>query len=72
VAVHSDVWRAAVFLVALGLTVLAGWFSHTTSLIQFKPHLPPMTRNVAACFLLSGLALRLVVRIEEFLAATPL
>jgi PAS domain S-box-containing protein len=51
-----------VFLVALGLTVLAGWFSHTTSLIQFKPHLPPMTRNAAACFLLSGLALLTVAR----------
>jgi PAS domain S-box-containing protein len=49
-------------IVALGATVLVGWFSHTTALIQFKPHLPPMTRNAAACFVLCGLALLMVVR----------
>ncbi len=48
---------SAVFLVALGLTVLAGWFSRTPVLIQILPQLPPMTRNAAACFLLCGLAL---------------
>ena len=48
---------SAVFIVALGLTVLAGWFSHTPALIQILPHLPPMTRNAAACFVLCGLAL---------------
>jgi PAS domain S-box-containing protein len=48
---------SAVFIVALGLTVLAGWFSDTPALIQLLPQLPPMTRNAAACFLLCGLAL---------------
>src|SRR5215212_39522 len=48
---------AAVLVIALGLTVLAGWFSWTPELIQLMPHLPPMTRNTAACFLLCGLAL---------------
>ena len=48
------------FIVALGLTVLAGWFSHTPALIQLLPHLPPMTRNAAACFVLCGLALLMV------------
>jgi len=52
---------SAVFMVALGLTVLAGWFSHTYALVQLKPHLPPMTRNAAACFLLCGVALMMVV-----------
>jgi PAS domain S-box-containing protein len=52
---------SAVFIFTLGLAVLAGWFSHTTSLIQFKAQLPPMTRNAAACFLLSGLALMTIV-----------
>jgi PAS domain S-box-containing protein len=52
---------SALFVVALGLIVLAGWFSHTTALIQFKPHMPPMTRNAAACFLLCGLALLTVI-----------
>ena len=47
-------------IVALGLTVLAGWFSHTPALIQLLPHLPPMTRNTAACFVLCGLALLMV------------
>ena len=51
---------SAVFIVALGLTVLAGWFSHTPALIQLLPQLPPMTRNAAACFVLCGLALLIV------------
>jgi uncharacterized membrane protein YciS (DUF1049 family) len=49
-----------VFVVALGLTVLAGWISHTPALVQLLPHLPPMTRNAAVCFLLCGLALLMV------------
>jgi two-component system sensor histidine kinase/response regulator len=49
-----------VFVVALGLTVLAGWISHTPALVQLLPQLPPMTRNAAACFLLCGLALLMV------------
>ena len=48
---------AAVLVIVLGLTVLAGWISQTPELIQLLPHLPPMTRNTAACFLLCGLAL---------------
>jgi signal transduction histidine kinase/DNA-binding response OmpR family regulator len=48
---------AAIFVVVLGLTVLTGWITHTTWLVQLLPHLPPMTRNTAACFVLSGLAL---------------
>jgi PAS domain S-box-containing protein len=52
---------SAVFIVALGLSVLAGLFSHTYALVQLKPHLPPMTRNAAACFLLCGLALLMAV-----------
>jgi two-component system, sensor histidine kinase and response regulator len=51
---------SALFIVALGLTVLAGWFLHAPALIQLLPHLPPMTRNAAACFLLCGLALLMV------------
>ena len=51
---------SAVFVIALGLMVLAGWFSHTPALIQVLPHLPPMTRNAAACFLLTGVALLMV------------
>jgi PAS domain S-box-containing protein len=52
---------SAVFMVALGLTVLAGWFSHIPALIQFGSQLPPMTRNAAACSVLCGLALLMVV-----------
>src|ERR1700730_16798036 len=61
--VHSRPWPmrlaagSAVFIVALGLTVLAGWFLHIPALVQLLPHLAPMTRNAAACFLLCGLAL---------------
>ena len=53
---------SAVFTVALGLTVLAGWLSHTPALVQLLPHLPPMTRNAAACFVLSGIALVMAAR----------
>ena len=53
---------SAVFSVALGVAVLAGWLTHTPSLVQLLPHLPPMTRNAAACFVLSGLALFMAAR----------
>jgi signal transduction histidine kinase/DNA-binding response OmpR family regulator len=53
---------SAVFVVALGLIVLAGWFFHTPALVQLLPHLPPMTRNAAACFVLCGLGLFLAAR----------
>ena len=45
------------FLVALGLIVLVGWFSHTLALVQVLPQLPPVRRNAAVCLVLSGLAL---------------
>jgi PAS domain S-box-containing protein len=48
---------SAALIVALGVTVLAGWFFHNPTLIQLQPQLPPTTRNAAACFLLCGLAL---------------
>ncbi len=48
---------SAAFIVALGVTVLAGWFFQSPALIQLLPQLPPMTRNTAGCFLLCGLAL---------------
>jgi len=44
-------------VIALGAIVLFGWFSHSPVLVQLLPLLPPMTRNAAACFVLSGLAL---------------
>lgn len=52
---------SALFMMALGLTVLVGWFSHTPALIQFGFQLPPMTRNAAACSLLCGVALLIVI-----------
>ena len=52
---------SAVFIAALGLMVLLGWFFHIPSLIQLRPGLPPMTRNAAACFSLCGLALLTIV-----------
>ena len=65
-AARADRWPArvaigsAVVVAALGLTVLAGWAAHSLALIQIRPQLSPMTRNAAACFLLSGAALLLV------------
>jgi hypothetical protein len=48
---------SALFAVALGVAVLAGWFLHIPTLIQIRPHLLPMPRNAAASFVLCGLAL---------------
>ena len=66
-SVRRRVWSSrvavgsAVFIAALGLMVLLGWYLHIASLIQLRPDLPPMTRNAAACFLLCGLALLTIV-----------
>jgi signal transduction histidine kinase len=43
--------------ILLGAIVLVGWAVHATFLIQVAPDLPPMQRNTAVCFALSGLAL---------------
>ena len=51
---------SGVFVLALGLTVLVGWFYHVAALFQLQPQWPPVTRNAAACFVLSGLALLIV------------
>ena len=52
---------SAVFAVALGVTVLAGWFFHVPTLVQILPQLLPMPRNTAAGFAVCGLALLLIV-----------
>ena len=52
---------SSLFTLAVGASVLAGWFLHIPTLIQILPHLPPMTRNAAASFALCGLALLAVV-----------
>ena len=51
---------SGVFILALGLTALAGWFFHVPVLLQLQPGWPPVTRNAAACFVLSGVALLIV------------
>ena len=63
---------SAVLVIALGAAVLAGWFFGVPTLIQIRPHLPPMTGDAAACFALSGLALlSLVVDGPRRLVASP-
>ena len=44
-------------LVALGVTVMAGWLLHVPSMVQVKAGLVPMVFNPALCFTLSGLAI---------------
>jgi signal transduction histidine kinase/DNA-binding response OmpR family regulator len=46
-----------VVVIALGVAVLAGWVLHVPVLIRIRPDLPPLVRNAAAAFLLSGVAL---------------
>ncbi len=43
--------------ILLGFAVLLGWAIHSPFLIQLAPHLPPMKRNTALSFILSGVAL---------------
>ncbi len=47
---------------ALGLIVLAGWYTHSTTLIQVLPTFVPMQYNTALGFFLSGLGPILVYR----------
>ena len=44
-------------VVALGLTVLAGWYSHNEALIQVRPQFVPMQYNTALGFIFIGAAL---------------
>ncbi|MDM0065070.1 ATP-binding protein [Variovorax sp. J31P207] len=50
------------FIIAVGSTALVGWFTGSPALIQLLPHLPPMTRNAALCFMLCGVALWILAR----------
>ena len=45
----------------LGLTVLAGWYTGNTTLIQVQPSFVPMQYNTALGFLISGVALLAVL-----------
>jgi signal transduction histidine kinase len=44
---------------AVGLTALAGWYTHTAALVQIRQGLEPIWPNGALCFLLLGAALLL-------------
>src|SRR5579871_5510563 len=46
-----------VLAILLGFVVLLGWAIHSPFLIQLAPNLPPMQRNTALSFILSGIAL---------------
>ena len=46
-----------VLAILLGFTVLVGWAAHSTLLTQVAPNLPPIQRNTAAAFILSGVGL---------------
>lgn len=51
------IFTAGAALTVLGLVIMAGWYSHNSSLIQLHPALVPMQYNTALGFLLSGLML---------------
>ena len=46
----------------LGLTALAGWYTHTAALVQIRQGLEPIWPNGAFSFLLLGAALLLAAR----------
>ena len=52
---------AALIVVGLGVTALIGWYLHIVGLVQPFPTLTPIHRMTALGFLLSGIALLLVV-----------
>lgn len=46
---------SGLFSLLLGLTVIIGWYTKNSLLIQLSPHFVPMQFNTALCFMLSGL-----------------
>ncbi len=48
---------AGALAILLGSAVLLGWAFHSVLLVQIAPNLPPMQRNTAAGFVLTGLGL---------------
>lgn len=54
------------FIVALlGLLVITGWYTHTSSLVQITPSIVPMQFNTALAFLLCGLGMLLYVKMPR-------
>src|SRR6202789_1286485 len=53
----SVVLLVGALAVALGLTVIIGWYAHLTTLVQIDPEFAPMQYNTALCLLLLGAAL---------------
>jgi diguanylate cyclase (GGDEF)-like protein/PAS domain S-box-containing protein len=47
---------AAIALVLLGATDMAGWILHVAAMVQIHPHFGAMVFNAALCFLLLGIA----------------
>jgi signal transduction histidine kinase/CheY-like chemotaxis protein len=45
---------AAYVAIAVGLTVMVGWYAHWTAIIQISPSFPPMQFNTALGFFLCG------------------
>ncbi len=48
------------FVMAVGIIVLIGWYSHLPTIIQLLPSLPPMKYNTALAFVVCGAALLLL------------
>jgi diguanylate cyclase (GGDEF)-like protein/PAS domain S-box-containing protein len=51
---------AGLILMLLGLSVMVGWHTHNTLLIQIDPHYVPMQYNTAVAFMLSGLSMMMI------------
>ena len=48
------------FGLAIGVTVIIGWYAHLTAVIQILPNLPPMVFNTALGFIVCGAGLILL------------
>ncbi len=59
---------AGVFSTALGVVVLFGWYTGSTTLIQVLPTFVPMQYNTALGFLLCGLGLLMAVVPDEYMS----
>ena len=59
---HYVAMVSAITLVALSALVFIGWVFRIPAFVQILPTMPPMTRNTALCFGLSGTALLLLVQ----------
>lgn len=58
-------YTMSLLVVLIGMTVMVGWMTHTSGLIQISPQFAPMQFNTAILFVLSGLGVLFLDRWQK-------